>query len=61
MRTFQSLQSLAVELLKRGHAEESSEIFKIAKMFDPVYPQYGDVLGADDIDKLVYKFMNYKL
>ncbi len=61
LRTFQSLQSLAVELLKRGHAEESSEIFKIAKMFDPVYPQYGDVLGADDIDKLVYKFMNYKL
>ena len=58
LKVFQSLQNLAIEMTKRGHEEESAEILEVAKMFDPVLPQYGDLLEDDDIDNLVSRLMS---
>lgn len=58
LKVFQSLQTLAMEMTTRGREEEAAEIFGIAKMFDPVSPQYGELLGEADIDNLVSKLMN---
>lgn len=57
LNVFQSLQNLAIEMTKRGHEEESAEILGVAKMFDPVSPQYGDLLEGEDVDNLVRKLM----
>ena len=58
LKIFQSLQNLAIEMTKRGHEKESAEILDVAKMFDPVNPQYCDLLEDEDIDNLVRKLMN---
>lgn len=58
LKVFQSLQNLAIEMTKRGNEEKSAEILEVAKMFDPVSPQYGDLLEDQDIDNLVRRLMN---
>lgn len=58
LKVFQSLQSLALEHTMRGNHDESAGISEVARMFDPISPQYGDLLGEDDIDNLVRKLMN---